>query len=105
MVQLGRQRTGPSVTWIETDVQDLPLPDATVDVALSAFGLIFAPRPAVALAQLRRVLVPSGRLASPRGPPMAVSPSEPASSRNSCPPTQRLLTHGVGVIQTSWRAG
>jgi hypothetical protein len=41
------------VTWIEADVQDLPLPDATVDVALSAFGLIFAPRPEVALAQLR----------------------------------------------------
>ena len=51
------------------------------------------------------VLVPGGRLASPRGPPMAVPPSEPASSKNSCPPTQRLLTHGVGVIQTSWRAG
>jgi SAM-dependent methyltransferase len=63
MVQLGRERTGTSVTWIEADVEDLPLADATVDVALSAFGLIFAPRPEVALAQLRRVLVPGGRLA------------------------------------------
>lgn len=63
MVQLGGERTGPSVTWIEADVEELPLPDATVDVALSAFGLIFAPRPEVALAQLRRVLVPGGRLA------------------------------------------
>jgi SAM-dependent methyltransferase len=63
MVQLGRERTGPSVTWIEADVDELPLSDATVDVALSAFGLIFAPRPEVALAQLRRVLVPGGRLA------------------------------------------
>jgi SAM-dependent methyltransferase len=34
-----------------------------VDVALSAFGLIFVPRPEVALAQLRQVLVPGGRLA------------------------------------------
>ncbi|MGH3537924.1 MAG: class I SAM-dependent methyltransferase [Pseudonocardiaceae bacterium] len=63
MVQLGRARTGPGVTWVEADVEELPLPDATVDVALSAFGLIFAPRPEVALAQLRRVLVPGGRLA------------------------------------------
>jgi SAM-dependent methyltransferase len=63
MVQLGRQRIEPGVTWIEADVQDLPLPDATVVVALCAFGLIFAPRPEVALAQLRRVLVPGGRLA------------------------------------------
>ena len=63
MVQLGRERTGASVTWIEADVEDLPLPDATVDVVVSAFGLIFAPRPEVALAQLRRVLVTGGRLA------------------------------------------
>jgi SAM-dependent methyltransferase len=61
MVQLGRERTGPGVEWIEADVEDLPLPDATVDVVLSTFGVIFAPRPEVALAQLRRVLVPGGR--------------------------------------------
>jgi SAM-dependent methyltransferase len=63
MVQLGRERTGPGVVWIEADVEDLPLPDASVEVALSAFGVIFAPRPEVALVQLRRVLVPGGSLA------------------------------------------
>jgi SAM-dependent methyltransferase len=63
MVQLGRERTGPTVEWIEADVEDLPLPDDSVDVVLSAFGVIFAPRPEVALAQLRRVLKPRGRLA------------------------------------------
>ncbi len=62
MVQLGRQRTGPGVEWIEADVEDLPLADATVDIALSTFGVIFAPRPEVAMAQLRRVLVPGGRV-------------------------------------------
>lgn len=63
MVQLGRQRTGETVEWIEADVEDLPILDNTVDVVLSAFGVIFAPRPEVALAQLRRVLKPGGRLA------------------------------------------
>lgn len=63
MVQLGRERTGPAVDWIESDVEDLPLPDDTVDIVLSAFGLIFAPRPEVALAQLARVLTPGGQLA------------------------------------------
>jgi SAM-dependent methyltransferase len=63
MVQLGRERTGPAVEWIEADVEDLPLPDNTIDVILSAFGVIFATRPEVALAQLRRVLKPGGRLA------------------------------------------
>jgi SAM-dependent methyltransferase len=62
MVQLGRARTGPAVEWIEADVEDLPLPDATVDVILSAFGVIFAPRPEVALSELHRVLAPGGRL-------------------------------------------
>jgi SAM-dependent methyltransferase len=62
MVQLGRERTGPGVEWFEADVEDLPLPDATVDIALSAFGVIFALRPEVAVAQLRRVLVPGGRV-------------------------------------------
>ena len=63
MVQLGRERTGAAVEWIEADVEDLPMLDATVDVVLSAFGVIFAPRPQVALTQLRRVLKPGGRLA------------------------------------------
>jgi SAM-dependent methyltransferase len=62
MVQLGRERTGPAVHWIEADVEELPLPDESVDVILSAFGVIFASHPDVALAQLRRVLVPGGRL-------------------------------------------
>jgi len=62
MVELGRQRTGPAVDWIEADVEDLPLPDNTIDVVLSAFGVIFASRPEVALAQLNRVLKPGGRL-------------------------------------------
>jgi SAM-dependent methyltransferase len=39
------------------------VPDGSFDVAVSSFGLIFAPRPANALAELRRVLVPGGRLA------------------------------------------
>jgi SAM-dependent methyltransferase len=63
MVQLGRERTGAAVEWIEADVEDLPLPDNSVDVALSAFGVIFAPQPEVVVAQLRRVLKPDGRLA------------------------------------------
>ncbi|MGH3980007.1 MAG: class I SAM-dependent methyltransferase [Pseudonocardiaceae bacterium] len=62
MVQLGRERTGPGVEWIEADVEDLPLPDATVDIVLSTFGVIFALRPEVAVAQLRRVLAPGGRV-------------------------------------------
>jgi len=63
MVRLGRERTGDAVRWYEADAEDLPVSDGSVDVVLSAFGLIFAPRPEVAVAQARRVLVPAGTLA------------------------------------------
>lgn len=64
MVELGRGRTaGLDVTWHEADAEDLPFPDGSYDAVLSAFGIIFVPRPDVALAQARRVLGPGGRLA------------------------------------------
>lgn len=64
MVELGRARTaGLDVTWHEADAGDLPFPDGAFDAVLSAFGIIFAPRPADALAQARRVLGPGGVLA------------------------------------------
>ncbi|MEU6699228.1 class I SAM-dependent methyltransferase [Pseudonocardia sp. NPDC046786] len=63
MVELGRERTaGTGIVWLEGDAEDLPLPDGVADVVVSSFGMIFAPRPEVVLAELRRVLVPGGRL-------------------------------------------
>lgn len=63
MVELGRARTsGLPVEWLEADAEHLPLPDAYVVAVLSSFGMIFAPRPDVALAQAHRVLGPGGAL-------------------------------------------
>lgn len=64
MVELGRARTaGLPVEWLEADAEQLPLPDGSVDATLSAFGVIYAPRPEVALAEARRVLAPGGTFA------------------------------------------
>jgi len=93
MVQLGRERTGPEVQWFEADVENLPLPDATLDVALSAFGLIFAPRPEVALAQLRRVLVPGGRLALTAWTADGCIAERARIVKEFVPPIQPLPTH------------
>jgi SAM-dependent methyltransferase len=74
LVSQGQARTGPRVTWVEANAEALPLPAGSADVALSSFGVIFVPRPEVALAELRRVLVPGGVLALtawPRGGSMA----------------------------------
>ena len=49
------------VEFIGLDGQDIPLPDASVDAALSTFTLCTVPDPARALAEVRRVLRPGGR--------------------------------------------
>lgn len=56
------QAAGVSVEWIEGDAEELPVPDAQVDVVLSTFGCMFAPRHEVVADELARVLAPGGRL-------------------------------------------
>ncbi len=58
-----------AVEWTEGDAERLPYPDQSFDVVLSQFGHMFAPRPDVALAEMRRVLKPGGRIAFATWPP------------------------------------
>jgi hypothetical protein len=48
------------IDWREGDVEQLPFVDATFDVVLSTFGIVFAPWPAVAAAEAARVLRSGG---------------------------------------------
>ena len=57
------------VDWREGDVEHLPFADAGFDVVLSQFGHMFAPRPAVAIAEMLRVLKPGGTIAFSTWPP------------------------------------
>ena len=57
------------IAWTEGDAENLPYPDASFDVVLSQFGHMFAPRPDVAIAEMRRVLKPTGRIAFATWPP------------------------------------
>jgi ubiquinone/menaquinone biosynthesis C-methylase UbiE len=52
------------VTNLETHGEHLDLPDASFDVVLSRIGLIYFPDQQRALAEIRRVLVPGGRVAA-----------------------------------------
>jgi SAM-dependent methyltransferase len=54
---------GRHATFQLGDAASLPTGDATIDVVLSAFGVIFAPDASAAAAELARVLTPSGRVA------------------------------------------
>lgn len=59
----------PDIVWTEGDAESLPYPDGSFDVVLSEFGHMFAPRPEVAMAQMRRVLRAGGRVAFATWPP------------------------------------
>lgn len=57
-----RARTlGVSASFVEGDLGALPVDSASVDLAISVFGVIFAADPAAALGELARVLRPGGR--------------------------------------------
>jgi SAM-dependent methyltransferase len=51
-----------SAELVEAPAEKLPLPDASFDTAVVTLVLCTVPDPAAALAELRRVLVPGGRL-------------------------------------------
>lgn len=65
MIQIARTNAGGirGVQFDEMDVEHLSLPDAMFDVAVCGFGVMHFPDPARALAELRRVLKPGGRMA------------------------------------------
>ena len=57
------------VDFHEGDVEKLPFADSAFDVVLSQFGHMFAPRPALAIAEMLRVLRPGGTVAFSTWPP------------------------------------
>lgn len=64
MLAEARRRVGedPRARWQAADAQQLPLPDASFDAVVCAFGLMFVPDKPRAMAEIRRVLRPGGTL-------------------------------------------
>jgi ubiquinone/menaquinone biosynthesis C-methylase UbiE len=60
---IAKARTiAPELDWHEGNAMALPFPDASFDLVLCQQMLQFVPDPAIALSEVRRVLVPGGRL-------------------------------------------
>ncbi len=53
---------GLDATFLPGEAAALPLPDASADVVLSVFGVIFAPDALAAAAEMARVVKPAGRI-------------------------------------------
>jgi ubiquinone/menaquinone biosynthesis C-methylase UbiE len=56
------EKTLRHVNFMRMDAQSLALADASFDVVLCCFGLMYVPDPESALAEIRRVLRPGGRV-------------------------------------------
>lgn len=59
---LAERRGVSNITWKRGDIEKLPLPDASVDVALLSQALHHAPHPDKAAAEAARVVRPGGRV-------------------------------------------
>jgi len=88
---------GVTIDFTEGDAEALPYADACFDIVLSQYGHIFAPRPAVVLGEMLRVLKPGGRIAFSTWPPEHFTgrmfnllsdylPPPPAGADPSAPP-------------------
>lgn len=64
MLAVARARSpkGYSIDWFETSAEAMPLPDASFDAVLCQMGLQFMPDKIQALNEMRRVVVPNGRV-------------------------------------------
>lgn len=73
MVEEGRRRH-PDLTFVQGDAEKLPFGDAEFDAVTISFGLRNVQRPQVAIAEMRRVLKPGGRvvICEFSRPPLAV---------------------------------
>jgi SAM-dependent methyltransferase len=52
----------PSIEWYEADAESIPLPDGSFDAVLCSLGLQFVTDWEAAVREMRRLLVPGGRI-------------------------------------------
>jgi SAM-dependent methyltransferase len=66
LLEAGRRRAegaGLELDWVEGDAEELPFPDESFDVVMSAIGVMFAPHHQAAADELVRVCRPGGTIA------------------------------------------
>jgi SAM-dependent methyltransferase len=57
------QKESLTIDYIEGDAEAMPYPDASFDVVVSMYGVMFAPRPERVASELQRVVKPGGLIA------------------------------------------
>ena len=62
MLDEARRHTTGNVTWQVADAQALPFPDASFDLVVCAFGLMFPPDKPQVIREMKRVVRPDGAI-------------------------------------------
>lgn len=90
--------TGIEFPLVEASAEDVPLPDASFDLAISEYGASIWCDPARWLPEAARLLRPGGRLVFLRNSPLSMLcvPDEPG------PATEQLLRPQHGMYRLSW---
>jgi len=77
-----------NIDYTEGDAEDMPYPDASFDVVVSMYGVMFAPRPDRVVSELRRVVKPGGLIALANWTPQGfIGKMFAVFSRHLPPPT------------------
>lgn len=103
----GRERAAAErlpVAFHEGDAEALPFPDASFDVVLSTFGVMFAPDQARAAAELLRVCRPGGTIGLASWTPEGFSGQASAIRNRYAPPPPGLAPPGRWGTEDGVRA-
>jgi SAM-dependent methyltransferase len=129
LVAIGKARCDAlgewEIPWTVADAEELPFGDGRFDAVLSVFGLVFAPRPQVAIAQAFRVTRSGGTVgftswtpsstvarqleiaaryfpAPADPPPPTVLWGDEATARERLAPHAAQVRFELGVVSWSW---
>jgi len=87
LLDRGRERAKAErlpVTFQRADAENLPFPEASFDVVLSTFGVMFAPNQERAASELIRVCRPGGMIGLTNWTPKGLSAGCTRRSANTC---------------------
>ena len=96
---------GLTVQFDEGDAEKLPYEDASFDAVVTMFGAMFAPRPELTAAELKRVVRPGGSIAMANWTPSGLSDRCLRSRRRMCRRRRTCLRRFCGARKKSCASG
>ncbi|HWI03444.1 MAG TPA: methyltransferase domain-containing protein, partial [Acidimicrobiales bacterium] len=106
MLEVARAVTPAGIEWLQAPAEDVPVPDASFDLALCSMGLQFFSNREAALREMRRALAPGGRAVwcTPGPTPPLLEAIDQALSSHIGPGAS-MFVHAVFSLHDAGEAG